>query len=91
MGKLNREQIIKTLSDALKLSHGSGHHLQYGKPPRRRFDPDTGQEYWTDTTPALLECSDAKMRAIWSVWEQVEPILFELEAAGRAALKEQAR
>lgn len=77
--KLTKAEAIELMRKAIKDAEGSGHSLNFGKPPRIRYDSDTGEQYLTSHTPAHLECSDAKMRAIWSVWEKLPQIVAALE------------
>jgi hypothetical protein len=79
--KMTKADALELMRKAIKEAEGSGHSLQFGKPPRIKFDSDTGEQYLSSTTPAQLECSDAKMRAIWSVWEKLPQIVRALDEA----------
>lgn len=78
---MTRSEALKLMRKAINDSEGSGHVLRFGHPPRVRFDPETGERYLTEPTLAYLECRDAKMRAIWSVWEKLPQIIAAMEAA----------
>lgn len=48
---------------------GSGHSMSMGRPPQRRFDEITGEEYWTDQEQATYRCANSKMSAILKLIE----------------------
>ncbi|KUL94366.1 hypothetical protein DK26_15275 [Bosea sp. WAO] len=77
--KLTKADALELMRQAVKATEGGGHSIHFGDPPRYRYDPNTGEPYLTDPTPARLECSPAKMRAIWSLWEKLPQIVAALE------------
>jgi hypothetical protein len=78
---MTKGEALKLMRKAINDAEGCGHVLRFSEPPRVRFNPETGERYLTEPTLARLECSEAKMRAIWSVWEKLPQIIGAMEAA----------
>jgi len=89
--KLTKADIALKIERLMSLATGCGHSLKFGDPPQRRYDTRTGEMYFTEKGLALLECPEAKMRAIWELWEMAPHIAFLLNSELNAALQKGSR